>query len=60
MPEVCEGKNQMKTLYKIREGWLHDVGYVRLASDLCLDPDMIKSLYDKWTAENMKKGWSYP
>jgi hypothetical protein len=37
----------------LRRAWLKDVGYLRIANDLQLDPDVVKSLYDEWTKESM-------
>ena len=41
------------TLEKLRDAWAHDVGCLRIANDLCLDPAMVKSLYDEWTKDAM-------
>jgi hypothetical protein len=37
----------------LKEAWMKDVGYLRIANELQLDPDMVKSLYDQWTKESL-------
>ena len=39
------------THHILREAWMHDVGYLRIANELHLDPEMVKELYDNWTKE---------
>lgn len=39
----------------LRKAWMKDVGYLRTANDLQLDPEMVKSLFEAWTKESMNE-----
>jgi hypothetical protein len=44
----------MRETHKLlREAWLKDVGYLRIAEQLQLNPDMVKALYSEWTKESI-------